>query len=81
MQMVLLESLNVQSFLAIRSCINSPSQTRQERFGIIHITVEFKFNLLTQIELKTVCCTATQYCDGLRGALVIYDPDDPYKDS
>ena len=20
----------------------------------------------------------TQYCDGLRGPLVIYDPDDPY---
>ncbi|KAG6872384.1 hypothetical protein C0995_010136 [Termitomyces sp. Mi166 len=23
---------------------------------------------------------ATQYCDGLRGVFVIYDPDDPYKD-
>ncbi|KAG6847845.1 hypothetical protein H0H93_005563 [Arthromyces matolae] len=23
---------------------------------------------------------ATQYCDGLRGPTVIYDPDDPYKD-
>ncbi|KAF9059617.1 laccase 1 [Rhodocollybia butyracea] len=23
---------------------------------------------------------ATQYCDGLRGALIIYDPDDPYLD-
>ncbi|KAF9459163.1 multicopper redoxase [Collybia nuda] len=23
---------------------------------------------------------STQYCDGLRGALVIYDPDDPHKD-
>ena len=23
---------------------------------------------------------ATQYCDGLRGAMVIYDPDDPYAD-
>lgn len=22
----------------------------------------------------------TQYCDGLRGPLVIYDPDDPYLD-
>ena len=21
----------------------------------------------------------TQYCDGLRGPLVVYDPDDPYK--
>ncbi|KAG5735391.1 Laccase-4 [Termitomyces sp. T112] len=24
---------------------------------------------------------STQYCDGLRGAFVIYDPDDPFKDS
>ncbi|KAF5365055.1 hypothetical protein D9758_010968 [Tetrapyrgos nigripes] len=24
---------------------------------------------------------STQYCDGLRGPLVIYDPDDPYADS
>ncbi|KAG6901229.1 hypothetical protein C0995_015046 [Termitomyces sp. Mi166 len=23
---------------------------------------------------------ATQYCDGLRGVIVIYDPEDPYKD-
>ena len=23
---------------------------------------------------------STQYCDGLRGALVLYDPDDPHKD-
>ena len=23
---------------------------------------------------------STQYCDGLRGALVVYDPDDPYAD-
>ncbi|KAK7026410.1 laccase, multicopper oxidase, benzenediol:oxygen oxidorectuctase [Paramarasmius palmivorus] len=23
---------------------------------------------------------STQYCDGLRGPIVIYDPDDPYKD-
>ena len=23
---------------------------------------------------------SAQYCDGLRGPLVIYDPDDPYKD-
>jgi hypothetical protein len=22
--------------------------------------------------------TATQYCDGLRGAMVVYDPNDPH---
>jgi hypothetical protein len=46
MQMVLLESLNARSFLVIRSCSNSLSQTRQEHFGTIHIMVGFKFNLL-----------------------------------
>ena len=39
LQMVLLGSLNVQLFLKIRSCMISPSQTRQERFGTIHIIV------------------------------------------
>ena len=39
MQMVLLESLNVQLFLVIRSCMTSLSQTRREHFGTIHIIV------------------------------------------
>ena len=24
-------------------------------------------------------CAETQYCDGLRGPLIIYDPHDPFK--
>lgn len=39
MQMVLSESLNAQSSLATRSSTNSRFQTRQERFGTIHIMV------------------------------------------
>ena len=49
MQMVLLGSHNVQSFLVIRSYTSSLSQTRQERFGIILIMVGFKFNLLNEV--------------------------------
>ena len=44
--MVPLESLNVRSFLKIRSCMLSTSQIRQERFGIIHIIVSSLFHLL-----------------------------------
>ena len=29
--------------------------------------------------IKVICCAETQYCDGLRGPLVIYDPNDPFK--
>lgn len=76
LQMVLLESLNVQLFLKIRSCTNLVSQTRQERIGTIHIIVS-SFNFLER--LKVICCAVTQYCDGLRGPLIIYDPDDPFK--
>ena len=76
MQMVLLESLNVQLFLNIRSCMISLSQTRQERFGTIHIIV----SSLSSVILKKIFYDAvTQYCDGLRGPLVIYDPDDPFR--
>jgi hypothetical protein len=46
MQMVLLESLNVRSFLVIHSCTNSLSQTRQEHFGTIHIMVSSLISLI-----------------------------------
>ena len=26
-----------------------------------------------------ICGVENQYCDGLRGPLIIYDPDDPFK--
>ena len=45
MQMVLLESPNALSFLVIRSCTNSLSQTRQEHIGTIHFIVSFKFQV------------------------------------
>ena len=78
MQTVLLESLNVQLFLEIHSCMISLSQTRQEHFGTIHIIVS-SFSSSCQVRLKSVSRTETQYCDGLRGPLIIYDPNDPFK--
>ena len=76
LQMVPLESLNAQLSRETRSYINSLSQTRQEPFGITLITVGI---IVPCQEYKTICSIATQYCDGLRGPLVIYDPKDPYK--
>ena len=76
LQMVPLESLNAQLSREIRSYIISLSQTRQEHFGITLITVGI---IVICQEFKTICSIATQYCDGLRGPLVIYDPKDPYR--
>ena len=78
MQMVLLESLNAQLFREIRFCINFLSQIRPEPFGTIHIIVSLEL-ALTQLGIKTTFCVETEYCDGLRGAFVVYDADDPYK--
>ena len=30
-------------------------------------------------DLTLICRLATQYCDGLRGALIVYDAFDPHK--
>ena len=51
--------------------------TRQERSGIILIYVGRDILMFSRGLLR--CLPATQYCDGLRGAFVIYDPQDPYK--
>ncbi|KAL0058552.1 laccase, multicopper oxidase, benzenediol:oxygen oxidorectuctase [Marasmius tenuissimus] len=32
-----------------------------------------------QVQTSTQATAAGQYCDGLRGALIIYDPNDPHK--
>jgi hypothetical protein len=78
LQMVLLAYLNAQLFLEIRSCINSLSQTRQERFGTTHIIVGFSLLSSSHFYLM-IWCVVLQYCDGLRGPLVIYDPEDPLR--
>ena len=50
MQMVLSESLNAQSSLATRSSTNSRFQTRQERFGTIHIMVGIHVLICIEID-------------------------------
>lgn len=53
---------------------------RRARRGLTGITPIFVRPAISRglLDLDT-CTLATQYCDGLRGALVIYDPDDPHK--
>ncbi|KAG6836180.1 hypothetical protein H0H93_010585 [Arthromyces matolae] len=50
------------------------SWIRQERFGIILISV----STFAWRHLRYSPSSATQYCDGLRGPFVIYDPEDPH---
>jgi hypothetical protein len=77
---VLLGSASALSLLKIHFCMSSRSQIKRERFGTILMTVSssmatYKFTLINAIFFLK---KATQYCDGLRGALIVYDPKDPY---
>lgn len=67
--------LNVPLLKITRFCTNLPLSTKRAPFGTIHISVSDSYSIE-----KLLICLATQYCDGLRGAIVIYDPDDPFKD-
>lgn len=75
-QMALLVSPSALSLLEIPFCIISEFRIKQEHFGTIHITVCPQGDYLW---LHSNVATATQYCDGLRGALVVYDPNDPHR--
>ena len=46
---------------------------RSARTGIIPISVR---RLICAFEQTLICLAATQYCDGLRGAFIVDDPDD-----
>lgn len=48
----------------------------QEHFGITLTTVSW---LTCIMEKHNLPSPATQYCDGMRGALIVYDPTDPHK--
>ena len=51
------------------------ASARLEHSGTTHIIVrQLTVNIQASANLRK---TATQYCDGLRGALVVYDPLDP----
>ncbi|KAK7026442.1 laccase, multicopper oxidase, benzenediol:oxygen oxidorectuctase [Paramarasmius palmivorus] len=39
-----------------------------------------KINVVNKLDDNTMLQSTSIYCDGLRGAIVIYDPQDPYKD-
>ena len=40
---------------------------------------KLSFQVVFLGKVKIICCTERQYCDGLRGPLIIYDPNDPFK--
>ena len=72
------ELINAPSHQDTPSCTNSRLQARPELFGITRTTVRYFF-LIFRLILTYGISSGTQYCDGLRGALVVYDPDDPYR--
>jgi hypothetical protein len=77
--MVLRASPNAQLRRETHSCTGSKLRTRQARSGIIRTTVSLKahspvFSRLMKGDVRTV----SQYCDGLRGPIVVYDPNDPH---
>ena len=73
--MAQLVSLSAPLRRAILFCTSSAYLTRREHSGTTHIIVrQLTVNIQASANLRKI---ATQYCDGLRGALVIYDPLDP----
>lgn len=73
--MGLLASLSVRLHRATLS--NIPSQQMfLELIGIIRTLV----SLESQIDgFGLISVSEVQYCDGVRGAIVVYDPEDPLK--
>jgi hypothetical protein len=66
---------NVPSPPAIHSCTSSKLRVKLELSGITLTTVSLN-NLSLDPLLMIVI--VSQYCDGLRGAMVVYDPADPH---
>lgn len=72
-------SHNAQSRRGTRSFTSLKFQTKLEPSGITHIIVRW-FHRTRKCSLpNTTKILATQYCDGLRGALVVYDLLDPHR--
>lgn len=71
------ELTSVLSRLVTLSCTSSRSPTKQEHSGTIHITVRYK--IFDFGDMLMLLSPATQYCDGLRGAMVVYDTLDPHR--
>jgi len=75
--MVLLASTSAQSLPTIRSNINSRLPARLVHSGTT-LTIVRKL-CFAYVFIVNKPPSATQYCDGLRGAMVVYDPNDPHK--
>lgn len=73
--MVLLVLRSVPLRPTRRSYILSLQRT-QVPTGIIRISVSFE-PLIALKRFGLICISDIQYCDGVRGALVVYDPFDP----
>jgi hypothetical protein len=50
---------------------------RRVRSGIIPTTAPSQYNTVLSLLFSEV--TLFRYCDGLRGAIVVYDPLDPHR--
>jgi hypothetical protein len=70
--------LNAPSHPDTPFCMNSHLQTRLELSGITRTTVSDFFSIFRSI-LAYGISPGTQYCDGLRGAMAVYDPHDPHR--
>lgn len=76
-QTVLSASHNAPSLLDTRFCTSSLPPTRRGRSGTTRIIVRiFTFFFASRLNVLSL---ATQYCDGLRGAMVVYDLFDPHR--
>jgi hypothetical protein len=67
---------NAQLRQETRSCTDSNLKTRRELSGITPTIVSLR--LLPSSSSELTVGIVSQYCDGLRGAMVVYDPNDPH---
>ena len=73
------ESINAPSHQDTPSFTNSLLQARPELFGIIRTIARYSFFSIARLFLTYNISLATQYCDGLRGAMAVYDLADPHR--
>jgi hypothetical protein len=74
--MALRVSRNAPSLQAIPSCTSSRLRIKLELSGTTPTTVSLD---RSSPDLVLTIVTVSQYCDGLRGAMVVYDPADPHR--
>jgi hypothetical protein len=75
-----MDHLSSLSVLLLRTTRSSTTFKRLAKLAPSGITPIFVSHNSGRESFLTHFRTASQYCDGLRGAFVLYDPDDPHKD-